>query len=154
MKIKKVIDIGVDNLIKLIDNISLLDKYYQPQIEIKDENKMADFLIFCEKLSEYYEIHQLGGRNGLRRYVIDKKLNDVIHKSHTSIACGIKVIKNPLSNMFDRDKWDGGYIELMSRMNSDTKNVEWFVWQYIKMDKLKIILKEFENDLYFYDFYI
>lgn len=146
---KKIIDMGVDNTIELINNKSNSDRYYRPQIEILDNDKMSDFLLFTDNLSEYSWVDGLGGTDSIRRYRIDKTLNDVIHNSHTSIACGIKVVKNPLMGLNKWDKWENGYIECFARMDGDENNMEWFVWQYIKMDKLKIILTEFKNYLYY-----
>ena len=145
---QKVSKIGVNNLIQSIKEKSKFNKYYQPQIEIIDNDKKSDFLNFCDKLSDYKFVDELGKKSNLSRYRIDKELKDVIFKAHTSIACGIKVVLNPLMSLSKWDKWEDGYIEVFARMDSDEKYVEWFVWQYIKMNKLSTILSEFQNDIY------
>lgn len=148
---EKISKIGVNNIIDLINHNSIVDKYYQPQIEIIDKTKNADFLIFCDKLSDFTFVDELGGKSYTRRYRIDKNLNDVIHKADTGISCGIKVIKNPLIKLSEWEEWEDGYIEGFIRMDSDIKGIEWFVWQYIKMSKLSIILNEFKDDLYIFN---
>lgn len=145
---KKISTIGVDNVIEYINNRSIIDKYFRPQIEIIDKNKMSNFLLFCENLSSISRIDELGGRENIRRYPIDKELNDIIYKADTSIVCGIKVVKTPLMNIMEYESWNDGYIEGFARMDSDVKRIEWFSWQYIKMKHLKTILEEFKNDLY------
>lgn len=145
---KELKNINVNDFIKNINIKSDLNNYYSPQIEIIENDKMSDFLLFCDKISEYSFIDQIGGIDDIIRYRVDKKLKDVIHKSHTSIGCGIKIVKYPLSRLNNWDKWENGYIEGFARMDSDDKNIEWVVWQYIKMDKLEIILNEFKKHLF------
>lgn len=145
---KKVTEIGIDNVIKILNLKSDNNNYYNPQIEIRDKNKMSDFLNFCEVLSEYSYIDELGRTDSMQRKRTNLNLNDVVYKANTSIVCGIKIVKYPLFKLHEWEKWEDGYINIYARMDADEKFVEWFVWQYLKMDKLKIILKKFENELY------
>jgi len=154
MKKYKISNLGIDNTISLINNKSKNDKYYQPQINILDANKMRYFLEFCEKLSMYSYVDELGGippnhkkSDFVRRYRIDKELKDIIHNAHTSIVCGLKIVKNPLSRISYWEEWKDGYIEVFARMDGDKKGVDWFSWQYIRISNLKIILEKFKNDL-------
>lgn len=152
-----VAEYGVNEIINLIINKSDQDKYYQPQIEIIDKSRMQNFLLFLETLSEETRIDELGGRNDMRRYPIDVELKDVIHMADTSIACGIKVVRNPLMSFMEYDKWENGYIEGFARFDADDEHrkehrfLEWFSWFYIKMNKLKIILETYKNDLFLLD---
>jgi hypothetical protein len=66
----------------------------------------------------------------------------------TGIAAGIKIVKYPLSSWTEYDQWPGGYIEGFIRMDSDDKRFgEYFIWTYIKMDKLENIINRFEDKL-------
>lgn len=145
---EKIKDIGIKKIFYLIDLQSKVNKYYQPQIEIQDKTKNEKFLKFCEKLSSFIFVDELGRKDNISRYRIDKKLDDVIYKSDTGIVCGLKIVKNPLSEINEWEKWENGYIEVFIRMDGDKDGVDWFVWQYIKMSKLNLILNEFKNDLY------
>lgn len=152
---KKTVDwFGVDNLISAIKLRSKYDKYYRQQLEIIDKNKMAEFLMFCEELADYSHVDELGGippkksdRQYTRRYTIDKKLEDIIHKADTSIGCGIQINMNQTTRISPWEKWNDGFIEGFARMDADEGGVEWFIWQYIKMEFLETILTEFKNDL-------
>ncbi|MFA7156754.1 MAG: hypothetical protein WC123_03585 [Bacilli bacterium] len=148
-----VAEYGVNEIINLIINKSYRDRYYQPQIEIINKDKMQEFLLFLETLSEETRIDELGGKSNMRRYPIDAELKDVVHMANTSIACGIKVVRNPLMSFMEYEKWDDGYIEGFARFDADKEHrfLEWFSWFYIKMNKLKIILETHKNDLFLLD---
>jgi len=66
----------------------------------------------------------------------------------TGIACGIKVVKYPIGTLMEYQQWPGGYIEGFIRMDSDDPRFgEYFVWTYIKMQRLQDILEKFEGKL-------
>lgn len=140
----KVKDLGVDAAHSKIISMCDENRYHSPQIEIFDKNKMADFLLFLNSIEDFSRVDELGNRDGVRRYPIDKEVNDILHKASTSIACGITVVKYPLMKLHEHQNWEGGYIEGFARMDADQKFVDWFYWSYVRMEHLKEILKEFE----------
>lgn len=146
---EKITTIGILSLIDYIKMMSVANPYIHPQIEIVDKNKMREFLLFCENISDYSYVDKLGGDTGVRRKRTDLKLSDIVHKADTSIACGLKVVLKPLMQLMEWERWDDGYIEAFARMDSDLEtSMEWFNWQYIKVSHLEIILKTYKEDLY------
>jgi len=135
----------VDDIIKSIEYNSSIDKYYTPQIEIIEKYMNADFLYHLNNISEFSFIEKL---SSIHRTPTNLKLEDVIHNSESAIACGIKVVKRPLSKFTKWDKWEGGYIEGFCRMDSDNPYEDWFVFMYIKMKYLEKILHIYEDYLY------
>lgn len=146
----KISDIGIEKTIQYCNDYCIKNPYHSPQINIVGSDIISEFLEYLEELSEISEVHELGGKSGMRRYPIDKKLNDIIHQAHTSIGCGIKVIKKPIHSLMSYEKWEGGYIEGFARMDSDVQHIEWFHWTYIRMKHLKNIIEKFENNLIIY----
>jgi hypothetical protein len=143
---KKVSEYNIDQLINDIFREQILDKYHTSQFEIEDY-KRKDFLTFCETIAKYTFVDERGDNPGHRRYKTDLTLNDVIYKVDTGIACGIKIVRNPIGTISEWDSWEGGYIEGFIRMDADKKYKEWFVWQYIEMKYLNEILTTFKDDL-------
>lgn len=141
-------EIGYESAIKKVIDLCNKDRYYSPQIEILDKTKMADFLLFLNSIEDQSRVDELGGRDNVRRYTIDKKLADIIHRANTSIACGIKAVMHPLMELHDYEKWEGGYIEGFARMDADQKFIDWFYWSYLRMERLPSILKKFEDHLF------
>lgn len=138
---------NIDLIIHKINFISKFDKYQNYQIEINDNKINASFLKFLSNISDFIFIDKLESGD-IRRKSENLSLDDVIHKAETGIACGIKVVKNPISNLYEWEKWEDGYIEGFCRMDSDNKDKEWFVFIYIKMENLKKILKSYEDHLF------
>lgn len=126
--------------------------HYNPQIEIMDSKYNADFLNHCEQFSSYTYVDGLGGKgkSGFSRHNIPgKKLQDVIHMAETGIACGIKIVANPIMKVQPYEKWENGYIEGFIRMDADDGEThEWLVWQYIQMEKLDDVINPFRDKLY------
>jgi hypothetical protein len=139
-------------------------KYSNSQLEVVDRKKNGDFLSTFERMVyEYTEdtgedpyvrgllrVDALGGESEYRRYPIDKKLSDVIHMAHTGIACGIKVVIEPVISVSEWEKWEGGYIEAFVRMDTDKKTrsetgqSEWFFWGYLPVSYLGELLESFD----------
>ena len=151
--------------IKLLENFNLedilyqinlqcdRDKYHNPQIRTSNKSYNEEFIIFLWEISEIKRIDALGGteaKSGFRRYDISDKVNfeDIIHMASTGISTGIKIVKYPMAKMLDYETWPGGYIEGFIRMDSDDRRFgEYFIWTYIKMDKLRDILEKFGDKL-------
>ena len=151
---KLVKDYDIKTLVKLIEDNSVNNKYYNAQIEIRDKHKNEQFLRYCKELATFTYIDELGGtplgenkHSYIRRYRIDKTFDDVIHKADTGIACGIKVTPKPAWELHEYERWSGGYIECFVRMDAEEFQVDWFIWMYIKMEHLGSILEKFKNDL-------
>jgi hypothetical protein len=151
--------------IKLLENFNLedilyqinlqcdRDKYHNPQIRTSNKSYNEEFIIYLWEISEIRRIDALGGteaKSGFRRYDISDKVNfeDIIHMASTGISTGIKIVKYPMAKMLDYETWPGGYIEGFIRMDSDDRRFgEYFIWTYIKMDKLRDILEKFGDKL-------
>jgi hypothetical protein len=145
--------LSIDDVIKDINYISDLDRYQQMQIITIDETSNIQFMEYLNSISEFTYIDAIGGKSSpqsFRRYNINNEVSfkEVIHMAPTGIKCGIKIVKYPLSKLTNWDKWEGGYIEGFIRMDSDDNRWnEIFIWEYIKMDKLKGILTKFQSEL-------
>lgn len=151
--------------IKLLENFNLedilyqinlqcdRDKYHNPQIRTSNKSYNEEFIIYLWEIAEIKRIDALGGtesKSGFRRYDISNKVNfeDIIHMAPTGISTGIKIVKYPMAKMLDYETWTGGYIEGFIRMDSDDRRFgEYFIWTYIKMDKLRDILEKFGDKL-------
>ena len=151
--------------IKLLENFNLedilyqinlqcdRDKYHNPQIRTSNKSYNEEFITYLWEISEIKRIDALGGtesKSGFRRYGISDKVNfeDIIHMAPTGISTGIKIVKYPMAKMLDYETWTGGYIEGFIRMDSDDRRFgEYFIWTYIKMDRLKDIVEKFRDKL-------
>jgi hypothetical protein len=151
--------------IKLLENFNLedilyqinlqcdRDKYHNPQIRTSNKSYNEEFITYLWEIAEIKRIDALGGtesKSGFRRYDISNKVNfeDIIHMAPTGISTGIKIVKYPMAKMLDYETWTGGYIEGFIRMDSDDRRFgEYFIWTYIKMDKLRDILEKFGDKL-------
>jgi hypothetical protein len=153
----------MEEVIERIRKNLLYNKYFNVQMDIQGKKKNGEFLLRFEELviefcdGDPYErglvrIDALGGsgESAYRRYPIDKKLSDVVHMSHTGIACGIKIVLNPITTLHEWDRWEDGYIEGFIRMDSDeetrksTGQDEWFFWGYLPVSYLERLLGGFE----------
>jgi hypothetical protein len=129
------------------------DRYQSPQIRTNKSEYNEEFIKYLWEIADIKRIDALGGteaKDGMRRYNISDLVSfeDVIHMAPTGIAAGIKITKYPLSSWTEYDQWPGGYIEGFIRMDSDDKRFgEYFIWTYIKMDKLENIINKFEDKL-------
>ena len=143
----------VDNMILEIDKECEMDKYQQPQVRVTNPNVFGEFMSYLWEIAEYSRIDALGGteaKSGIRRYDISDKVNfeDIIHMAPTGIGSGIKIVKYPLSRWMEWDEWPGGYIEGFIRMKSDDPRFgEYFIWTYIRPEKLRDILEKFIDTL-------
>jgi len=136
-----------------IGDLCEADRYQSPQIETTDKSYNEELLRYLWEIAEIKNIDALGGTeapSGYRRYAIDGKaeFEDIIHMAPTGIGCGIKVVKYPIGSLMEYQQWPGGYIEGFVRMDSDDPRFgEYFIWTYIKMDRLLDILEKFEGKL-------
>jgi hypothetical protein len=143
----------VDQILIEIDRKADYDKYQHPQINIEDSNYYRDFITYLCNIADHKRIDALGGtesKSGMRRYDISDKVDfsEIIHMAPTGIAAGIKVVKYPISRWTFWDQWEGGYIEGFIRMDSDDPRFgEYFIWTYIKPEKLREILEKFGDKL-------
>lgn len=130
-----------------------VDRYQTPQINTVDKKYNEEFTRFLWEIAEIKSIDSIGGteaKPGLRRYSIDDlvDLEDIVHMAPTGIACGIKVCKYPMGSYMEYQTWPGGYIEGFIRMDSDDPRFgEYFVWTYIRMDRLREILEKFDGKI-------
>ena len=143
----------IDALIKKIDDYSDRNRYWPIQIETVDNSFNEEMQRYLWDIAEIKDIDAIGGTEapkGARRYCITDKVGfeDVIHMAPTGMACGIKVDKYPIGSLMEYQNWPGGYIEGFIRMESDDPRFgEYFIWTYIKMERLKEILEKFEGKI-------
>jgi hypothetical protein len=140
-------------MMKEIEQMCAADRYQSPQIETTDKSFNEDLQRYLWEIAEIKNIDALGGTeapSGMRRYSINDmaEFEDIIHMAPTGIACGIKVVKHPIGTLMEYQQWPGGYIEGFIRMDSDDPRFgEYFVWTYMKMQRLQDILEKFEGKL-------
>ena len=141
----------VEKMIKKIDVYSDRNKYWPIQIETVDNSHNEELQRYLWEIADIKDIDAIGGTEapvGARRYCITDKVEfeDIIHMAPTGIACGIKVVKYPIGTLMEYQTWPGGYIEGFIRMKSDDQRFgQYFIWTYIKMEKLADILEKFEG---------
>jgi hypothetical protein len=152
-RIKLFENFNPDDLLMRINFQSERDRYHSPQLNTIDNSVNAEFITYLWSIADIKRIDALGGtesKSGMRRYDISDlvEFEDIIHMAPTGLAAGIKVTKYPLSKLMYYDRWENGYIEGFIRMDSDNPRFgEYFIWTYIKMDKLKDILEKFGDKL-------
>ena len=140
------------NMMKEIEKMCY-DKYQTPQVATRDNSYNEEFIKYLWEIADIKDIHALGGTEateGIRRYSINDKVEfrDIIHMAPTAIVCGIKIVKYPLGTIMEYQNWPGGYIEGFIRMDSDDPRFgQYFIWTYIKIEKLMDILNRFVNKL-------
>lgn len=144
---------SVEYTLALINHQADMDRYQTPQLNTIKKEYNEEFIRFLWDIAEIKNIDSIGGteaKPGLRRYSIDGlvEFEDIVHMASTGIVCGIKVCKYPMGSYMEYQKWPGGYIEGFIRMDSDNpKFGEYFVWTYIRMDKLIDILQKFDGKI-------
>lgn len=152
-RIKLFENFNPDDLLMRINWQSERDRYHSPQLNTIDNSVNAEFITYLWDIADIKRIDALGGtesKDPWRRYDISDlvKIEDIIHMAPTGLAAGIKVTKYPLSKIMSYDRWENGYIEGFIRMDSDDSRFgEYFIWTYIKMDKLRDILEKFGDKL-------
>ena len=152
-RIKLFENFNPDELLIRVNYQSESDRYHSPQLNTVDNSVNAEFITYLWSIADIKRIDALGGtesKSGLRRYDISDlvQFEDVIVMAPTGLAAGIKVTKYPLSKIMSYDRWENGYIEGFIRMDSDDPRFdEYFIWTYIKMDKLRDILEKFGDKL-------
>ena len=144
---------SVEYTLALINIQSDADRYQTPQLNTVDKKHNEELTRFLWEIADVKRIDAIGGteaKPGMRRYSIDDLVDfeDVVQMAPTGIACGIKVCKYPMGSYMEYQTWPGGYIEGFIRMDSDDARFgEYFVWTYIKMDRLREILEKFEGKI-------
>lgn len=144
---------SVDYTLAMINAEADIDRYQTPQLNTIDDEYNEEFIKYLWEIADIRRIDSIGGTEaepGMRRYSIDGKVEfgDIVHMAPTAIACGIKVCKYPMGSYIEYQTWPGGYIEGFIRMDSDDPRFgEYFVWTYIRMEKLRDILEKFENKI-------
>lgn len=139
---------------RLLDEInSISDKYDVPMLDTIDNSINRDFISYLWNIADIKHIDALGGtesKDSIRRYSISHlvEFDEIIHMADTGIGAGIKIVKTPLSRFSDYELWPGGYIEGFIRMDSDDSRFsEYFIWAYIRMEKLPEIIEKYGHKL-------
>jgi 7-cyano-7-deazaguanine synthase in queuosine biosynthesis len=139
---------------RLLDEInSISDKYDVPMLDTIDNSINRDFISYLWNIADIKHIDALGGtesKDSFRRYSISHlvEFDKIIHMADTGIGAGIKIVKTPLSRLSDYELWSGGYIEGFIRMDSDDSRFsEYFIWTYIRMEKLPEIIEKYGHKL-------
>lgn len=86
----------------------------------------------------------------------DKSAEEIIEliEEGNTTATGIKIFNKPPTSIHEYQKWDDGYIEgflRVSHLNSDYSNIDYFVWTYLRKNRLTNILHKFNKKLYAYE---
>jgi hypothetical protein len=97
-------------------------------------------------LSEISRIDELDCTKSWCRQVSDKDLDYVlpILTDDNTLKAGLKIDYKPKFKHSDWNSWKEGFIEGFVRFSRDP---EYFIWTYIKMDKLESILEKFKDNL-------
>ena len=144
---------SADYTLAMVNQMAEFDRYQTPQLNTVDKKYNEELTRFLWEIADVKRIDAIGGteaKPGMRRYSIDELVDfeDVVRMAPTGIACGIKVCKYPMGSYMEYQTWPGGYIEGFIRMDSDDQRFgEYFVWTYVKMDKLREILERFEGKI-------
>jgi hypothetical protein len=144
---------SVDYTFALINAEADTDRYQTPQLNTISNDYNEEFTKYLWEIAEIRRIDSIGGteaKPGMRRYSIDElvEFEDIIHMASTGIVCGIKVCKYPMGSFMEYQTWSGGYIEGFIRMDSDDERFgEYFIWTYIRMEKLRGILEKFDGKI-------
>lgn len=83
---------------------------------------------------------------GFQRKANGMHLKDFLVYIHDHAFMGIKFVKYPLTRFSEHDLWEGGYIEGYVRTMTMP---DYFFWSYMKADKLKMILSDYNEELKF-----
>lgn len=145
MKIIQLKNYSVDKILTIIDqNTNLYG--YTPQIETIDSKFNKEFTKYLVSISEYHIVDQL---KGIKRESVNLKISEIEHLFNNGISCGIKVEPEPRMRVSEYEMWDDGYIEGFIRTMGE---IDFFVWSYIKMDKLKTIIEQYKDKLQMWDY--
>lgn len=145
--------VSVEYLLAQINSEADADRYQTPQLNTTDNSYNEDLQRYLWENAEVRKIDAIGGteaKPGLRRYDITDMVDfeDVVRMSPTGIVCGIKVCKYPMGSFTEYQRWPGGFIEGFIRMDSDDERFgEYFVWTYLRIDKLRDILERFGDKI-------
>lgn len=130
-----------------IEELSFVSRAGQRGPQINADNQYArEFADYFCSIAEKVVPQEL---SSWRREVTDKSAKDIlelINKDSVTLA-GIQVFRQPRMKIHEYQKWEGGYIEGFVRVDGNDGK-EYFLWAYIKMDKLKEILDKFKTKIY------
>ena len=132
----------IDKTLQTIDIRTTINQYDNPQLNFEgNAQEMRYFVRRCVDYAEYYHVDIL---TGFQRERIGMILSDVLDHVTDESMVGIKVVAHPIFDIHEHDRWEGGYIEGCLRTMTTT---DYFVWTYIKMDRLKLILADYKDKL-------
>ena len=132
----------IDKTLQTIDIRTTINQYDTPQLNFDgNAQEMRYFVRACVNYAEYYHVDIL---TGIQRERIGMLLSKVLDHVKDESIVGIKVVAHPLMNLHDHHRWEGGYIEGYLRTMTSP---DYFVWTYIKMDRLKLILSDYKDKL-------
>ena len=134
----------IKEFIEYTKKCSESDRYRSVQSDLLGKDKKLGFTEYLISVSEYSRVDVLAGfrRQELTDFIATDAIK--IMTNDNVLKSGIKIIHKPISSFYECDLWVGGYIEGFTCFSY---NPEYFIWTYIKMDKLEDILSRFQNNL-------
>jgi hypothetical protein len=154
MKSRKCKDLTLQEIGKIIDNNQRSFYNFDTQINIcedsrDDEMKFTEYLYSMteHKRIDYLDCSEYSGRRATNLVLGDIK----DYYTSPSYACGIKIIHRPVMYVHPWDKWEDGHIEGFIRFSKNGMGNDYFVWTYIRMEKLMDIIKTFKSSLCIWD---
>lgn len=117
-------------------------------LQINADEDIAEEL--TKYLCEVAEIIDPQELTGMAREATDKSAEEIIEliENDNTTATGIKVHRYPTMSLHKYERWEGGYIEGFLRVS--TLGPDYFIWTFIRMDKLEGILRKFEDKMYYF----
>lgn len=130
-----------------IEELSFGNRAGQNGLQINADNQYAkEFVEYFCSIAESVVPQEL---SSWRRESTDKSVEDIlerINKDSVTLA-GIQVFRKPRMQIHGYQKWEGGYIEGFVRVDGKDGK-EYFLWAYIKIDKLGELLDKFKTKIY------
>jgi hypothetical protein len=121
------------------------DPWYNLQINVIDN---ADDRSFTEYLISIADEHRCDELKSWHRETTDVSASEILEltTAESSLLSGIKLYYKSMMGLHSYQKWEGGYIEGFLRVSPKGKP-DYFIWSFIRMDKLKDILTTFAGKL-------
>ena len=117
------------------------------QADLNTDNH-KEFMEYLVGISEEVFVDELGG---LQRVMSDKPVEEVLESitPETTLKSGVKTVHKPCMNLYDRDSWEGGYIE---GFWTGGEGHRYFIWTYTRMDRLQELLEKWGEQLTYWEF--
>lgn len=142
---------NIQEFINHTHNYQLKNPFNPVQTNIKNKKDIKNFIQYLCNIADMIYCDELDCNKSWTRVKSEKTHQEIINmiNNKTWAMSGIKINHYPQYQFAIYEKWENGYIEGFIRL-ANPNTCDYFIWTYIKINKLENILKKFKNKLIYY----